>query len=102
MKCFYQTFVQGSTTVILLNLRAKNPPHRQAAAHYRQFYRTFPITSALRTQFSWTHYKTLISIDSEDKEIFTLQKRRKITGNCDNWSRFENVEAYGKKQEIKC
>ena len=24
---------------------------------YRQFYRTFPIVSALRTQFSWTHYK---------------------------------------------
>ena len=26
---------------------------------YRQFYRTFPIATALRTQFSWTHYKTL-------------------------------------------
>ena len=24
---------------------------------YRQFYRTFPIVSALRTQFNWTHYK---------------------------------------------
>ena len=27
----------------------------------RQFYRTFPIASALRTQFSWTHYKILYS-----------------------------------------
>jgi hypothetical protein len=26
---------------------------------YRQFYRTFPIASALRTQFSWTHNKNL-------------------------------------------
>ena len=30
MKCFYETFVQGSTAVILLNFSAKNPPHRQA------------------------------------------------------------------------
>ena len=27
---FYETFVQGSTAVILLNFCAKNPPHRQA------------------------------------------------------------------------
>ena len=31
VKCFYETFVQGSTAVILLNFCAKNPPHRQAA-----------------------------------------------------------------------
>ena len=24
---------------------------------YRQFYRLYPIASAVRTQFSWTHYK---------------------------------------------
>jgi hypothetical protein len=29
LKCFYETFVQGSTSVILLNFCAKNPPHRQ-------------------------------------------------------------------------
>ena len=29
-KYFYETFVQGSTAVILLNICAKNPPHRQA------------------------------------------------------------------------
>lgn len=28
---------------------------------YRQFYRMFPNTSALRTQFSWTHDKTFIN-----------------------------------------
>ncbi|HOR57824.1 MAG TPA: hypothetical protein PLV82_04160, partial [bacterium] len=31
LKCFYETFVQGSSAVILLNFCAKNPPHRQAA-----------------------------------------------------------------------
>lgn len=29
---------------------------------YRQFYRTFPIASTLRTQFSWSHYKLLLPI----------------------------------------
>ena len=30
LKCFYEIFVQGSTTAILLNFSAKYPPHRQA------------------------------------------------------------------------
>jgi len=32
LKCFYETFVQGSTVGILLNFCAENPPHRQALA----------------------------------------------------------------------
>jgi hypothetical protein len=36
LKCFYETFVQGSTAVILLNFCAKNPPHRQAENRWRQ------------------------------------------------------------------
>jgi len=36
LKCFYETFVQGSTAVILLNICAKNPPHRQAEKRYHQ------------------------------------------------------------------
>jgi len=36
LKCFYETFVQGSTAVILLNFCAKNPPHRQAENRYLQ------------------------------------------------------------------
>jgi hypothetical protein len=34
---------------------------------YRQFYRMFPIASKLRTQLSWTHDKTLLSTNNEDK-----------------------------------
>jgi hypothetical protein len=37
---FYETFVQGSTAVILLNFCAKNPPHRQAEKRYLQAYVT--------------------------------------------------------------
>ncbi|WP_313307073.1 hypothetical protein [Epilithonimonas hominis] len=36
LKCFYETFVQGSTALILLNFCAKNPPHRQAEKRYGQ------------------------------------------------------------------
>lgn len=39
---------------------------------YRKFYRTFPIMSALRTQLSWTQYKTLLSIESADKIEFYI------------------------------
>ena len=44
---------------------------------YRQFYRTFPIASTLRTQFSWTHYKLLISIDNKDKREFYIAEAAK-------------------------
>jgi hypothetical protein len=30
LKCIYEIFVQSSSAVILLNICAKNPPHRQA------------------------------------------------------------------------
>ena len=32
---------------------------------YRQFYRTFPIVNSLRSQLSWTHYRTLIRREIE-------------------------------------
>jgi predicted nuclease of restriction endonuclease-like (RecB) superfamily len=48
---------------------------------YRQFFRIFPIASALRTQLSWTHYKTLLSIDNQDKREFYIAETVK-----NNWS----------------
>jgi predicted nuclease of restriction endonuclease-like (RecB) superfamily len=48
---------------------------------YRQFFRMFPITSALRTQFSWTHYKLLLSIDNKDKREFYIAEVEK-----NNWT----------------
>lgn len=47
----------------------------------RQFFRAFPIASALRTQFGWTHYKLLISVDNQDKmEFYQLEAAR------NNWT----------------
>lgn len=47
----------------------------------RQFYRTFPNTNALRSQFSWTHYRLLIRIDDEHKREFYIAEVEK-----NNWT----------------
>mgnify|MGYP003350134461 CR=1 FL=1 len=52
LKCFYETFVQGSKAVILLNFSAKNPPHRQAEKRYGQVLKT--------TQHEQTNQRTTI------------------------------------------
>ena len=54
---------------------------RRQLERYRQFYRTFPIASALRTQFSWTHYKLLISAGNNDKREFYIAETEK-----NNWT----------------
>ncbi len=48
---------------------------------FRQFFRTFPIVNALRSQFSWTHYRTLIRIDNQDKREFYIAEADK-----NNWT----------------
>lgn len=47
----------------------------------RQFYRSFPIANALRSQFSWTHYRSLIRIDNPDKREFYIAEASK-----NNWT----------------
>jgi predicted nuclease of restriction endonuclease-like (RecB) superfamily len=47
----------------------------------RQFYRSFQNTNALRSQFSWTHYRTLIRIDNQDKRAFYIAETDK-----NNWT----------------
>jgi predicted nuclease of restriction endonuclease-like (RecB) superfamily len=47
----------------------------------RQFFRVFPITNALRPQFSWTHYRNFIRIENEDKRAFYLAESEK-----NNWT----------------
>ena len=47
----------------------------------RQFYRIFPNTNALRSQLSWTHFRTLIRIDNQDKREFYIAETEK-----NNWT----------------
>jgi len=48
---------------------------------FRQFYRKFPIVSALRTQLTWTHYKSLLSLNGQEKLEFYLEEAVK-----NNWT----------------
>ncbi|MGB0880906.1 MAG: DUF1016 N-terminal domain-containing protein, partial [Polaribacter sp.] len=45
----------------------------------RTFYNAFPICDALRHELSWTHYRLLSRVDSEEKRIFYLNES--IAGN---------------------
>lgn len=48
---------------------------------FKQFYKTFPIGNALRSQFTWTHYRIFIRIDNEAKREFYIAEAEK-----DNWT----------------
>jgi predicted nuclease of restriction endonuclease-like (RecB) superfamily len=48
---------------------------------FRQFYRTFPIANAVRSQLGWTHYKLLIRVDNQDKRDFYIAETIK-----NNWT----------------
>ena len=60
----------------------------------RQFFRTFPITNALRSQFSWTHYRTLIRIDNEDKRDFYIAESSKNNWNARQLERQVNSQLF--------
>jgi predicted nuclease of restriction endonuclease-like (RecB) superfamily len=48
---------------------------------FRQFYRGFPIVHALRAQLSWSHYRSLLSIENPEKREFYLAETVK-----NNWT----------------
>lgn len=50
---------------------------------YRQFYRVFPIASALRTQLNWTQYRMLLRLDDPDKREFYIAESVK-----NNWNSY--------------
>lgn len=40
----------------------------------RQFYQTFPIRNALRTELTWTHYRLLMRVEDKDRRDFYLNE----------------------------
>ncbi len=48
---------------------------------FKQFHKTFPIVNALRSQFTWTHFKILIRIENQDKREFYIAEAEK-----NNWT----------------
>lgn len=65
-------------TYLLQNLAKEIEPEYGSGFAYRQlarsrqFYRTYPIVSALRTQLNWSQYKMLIAIENEDKREYYI------------------------------
>jgi len=47
----------------------------------RQFYRTFPIANAVRSQLSWTHYRNPHTNDNQHKMEFYIAETEK-----NNWT----------------
>jgi predicted nuclease of restriction endonuclease-like (RecB) superfamily len=45
---------------------------RRQLYRFSQFYKQFPIVSAVRTQLNWTQYKLIISINDPDKREFYM------------------------------
>ena len=67
-------------TYLLKNLAKKLEPEYGSGFSYRQlnfcrqFYRTYPIANALRSQFNWTQYRLLIAIsDDYKREYYELE-----------------------------
>jgi predicted nuclease of restriction endonuclease-like (RecB) superfamily len=67
-------------TYLIRNLAKEIEPEFGSGFSYRQlercrqFYREFPIASAVRTQLNWSQYKMLIAIDGNDKrEYYELE-----------------------------
>ena len=61
---------------------------------FRQFYRNFPIMNALRSQFSWTQYRTLIRIDNKDKREFYIAEVEKNNWTARQLERQVNSQLY--------
>lgn len=61
---------------------------------FRQFYRSFPIMNALRSQFSWTHYRTLIRIDIQERKNFYIAEVEKNNWTARQLERQVNSQLY--------
>lgn len=60
----------------------------------RQFYKEFPIASALRTQFSWTHYKLLLPLENTGKREYYIAEAAKNNWNARQLGRQINSHLY--------
>jgi hypothetical protein len=49
--------------------------------YMRDFYQTFPIWNALRHELSWTHYRRLLTVDSESARLWYMNESA-----TQNWS----------------
>ena len=56
----------------------------------RQFYLTFPNGYALRSELSWTHYRSLMRVENEKARNFYLEETVKSNWSTRQLDRFED------------
>lgn len=61
---------------------------------YREFYRTFPIGSELRSQLSWMDYRNLIKIGHEDKREYYVAEASKNNWTARQLERQTNINLF--------
>lgn len=76
----YGEYLLKNLTTVLISQYGKGFDYSNLK-NMRQFYKTYPIGDALRSQLSWTHYRLLMRIDSPDKRSFY-----EIECAANNWS----------------
>ena len=76
----YGEFLIKTLSETLVPQHGSNFSYRQLNL-FRQFYRSFPIMNAVRSQFNWTHYRTLIRIEDQNKKELYIAETVK-----NNWS----------------
>ncbi|MBV4359976.1 PDDEXK nuclease domain-containing protein [Pinibacter aurantiacus] len=62
----------------------------------RQFFRRFPIANAVRSQFSWTHYRSFIRIEHEEKRAFYMAETEKNNWTARQLERQINSQLFGR------
>jgi predicted nuclease of restriction endonuclease-like (RecB) superfamily len=67
----------------------------------RAFYKAFPIWNALRTELSWTHYRLLSRLDSEEKCSYYLRESIENNWNSRTLQRQINTLAFERILEHK-
>lgn len=65
----YGKYILKKLSVELLPTFGTGFSYRQLA-FFRQFFKTYPIVNALRSQFAWSHYRLLLRVDNQLKRDF--------------------------------
>lgn len=65
-------------------------------SYMRQFYLTFPIRHALRSELSWTHYRLIMRVEDEGARQFYMDECAKS-----NWSTRQLERQHWKKARSK-
>jgi hypothetical protein len=89
----YGDFLFTTLSKNLLPLFGSGFSYRQLA-FFRQFYKTYPNMNALRSHFTWTHYRLLLMTTSKIKRNFYETESQKNNWSSRHLERLINSQLY--------